>query len=609
MHTTATLPSDLRCTVLLPMWQVSLVRQHFGYLLCVHLLAVFLFLFVISENVSARIQGIWGACLLITWGCTALWVKRVSRSRYAAANPLWALRMLAMNIVVWSSPWVIAPTLFLSEDLPNQIAAVCVLVVLAAAASQILAAHFTAAVASTVCILLPAALMLVQGPDDFHLRMAICVIGFLCMTLLICFRSAQIVLDNYRLRLASEHMVRQLLEQVQAQQYTCDKTEQALVLAEQACKDKTRFLASASHDLRQPIHAISLFVAALKSEVFESHTRYLVDRLDRALSGLDSLFNCLLDISRLDAGLVTPAIRPVDAQVIAQTLESRFMPVATNKLLDFRVRCQPGLQLRSDPDLLVELLSNLLANAFRYTQNGGVLLSFRAHHGQVRIRVWDTGCGIPEGKLESIFDEFTQLNNPARDRRRGLGLGLAIVKRLAHMLGHGLEVHSRLGRGSAFGLLVERAADAGCLQYGGAPETQPKGNFHGTLVLVVDDEIDILAAMEALLASWGCLSILARSPEEAAKYVESSLRFPDLIITDHRLDNHQTSADVAAAVAPLIPYPVPTIVISGESHPYLATQIEDNGWVFMSKPVNVECLRVTISRVLGDASATLNQAA
>lgn len=593
----------------LPTWQVSLLRQHLGYLFGVHLLAAGLLLFLILDSASLYTRATWAACFIAAWGCAAMWLRRAPGAPRPVANSSWALRMLAVAVFIWSSPWIVAPLLLESEDLTNQVAAVCVLVILAAATSQTMAAHFPCAAISILSILLPTALLLQPMEEEFHLRILICLFVFVCVMLFICLRSTRTVLETCRLHFSSEHMVSQLKEQVQTQQNARDRFEKALVLAEQACMDKTRFLAAASHDLRQPIHAISLFVAALKSEVFEIRTRYLVDRLDRALAGLDSLFNCLLDISRLDAGLVTPSMKAVDAQAIAQTLESRFMPLAANKLLDFRVRCKTGLKLRSDPDLLIELLSNLLANAFRYTQSGRVLLTFREHDGRALVQIWDTGCGISEDQLVVIFDEFVQLNNPARDRRRGLGLGLSIVKRLANMLGHSLEVRSQPGRGSCFGLRAELGADAVPMHYDTLSEALPAAHLDGALVLVVDDEIDILAAMEALLSSWGCISILARSPEEAARYVETSLRFPDLIISDHRLANHQTSIDVVEAVSAKIPYPLPAIVISGEATPTLIADIESMGWLFMSKPVNVEHLRAAIARAMEMTGEMLGKAA
>lgn len=399
-----------------------------------------------------------------------------------------------------------------------------------------------------------------------------------------------------------------LQETLYRQELALDKAKKALCLAEQACLDKTRFLAAASHDLRQPMHAITLFVAALKAENFEGRPRYLLDRLDRSIAGLDELFNRLLDLGRLDAGVITPAFKTFDARAMVETLESRFAAVAASKSLDFRIRCPEGLRLRSDPVLLGELLSNLLSNAFRNTHRGGVLLSLRERGDLLLIQVVDTGCGIPGQYFDTIFDEFVQLNNPSRDRRKGSGLGLAIVKRLADVLDHRILLRSRVGRGSCFELQMQNAPRDSADAREAFAKT-PASTLNGALALVVDDEADILAAMEAILNAWGCHCITARSPSEAARYIDDSPRFPDVIITDHRLANHLTSFDVVSALAPLLAYEVPVIMISGECSPGLEKAAQDMGYAFISKPVNAPRLHRAIEEALARTSSVIEKAA
>lgn len=419
----------------------------------------------------------------------------------------------------------------------------------------------------------------------------------------------RIAIENSRIRFETEQAAEKLREQIGEQAALRERMEKALAAAEQACADKTRFLAAASHDLRQPVHAISLFVAALKLEDFDSRAKYLIDRLERSLVGLDELFNRLLDISRLDTGVITPAFKVFEALPIGQTLETRFAPLAHSKALRFRVHCPKGLFLHTDAELLIELIMNLLSNAFRYTERGGVLLAFRARANSVLIQVWDTGCGIADDKLDLIFDEFVQLGNPSRDRRKGLGLGLAIVRRLSGILGCGLRVRSKQGKGSMFGIEVARSTSIAALEYPAGDDNPMEQDLSGTLVLVVDDEIDILAAMEAVLSSWGCYAILARSIKEALKYVDTSLRYPDVLITDHRLGEHKTGFDVAAAVSTMVPYELPVIVISGESNCALEREVMERGWMFMNKPVNANRLRHALRRGLALGRTKLQTAA
>jgi signal transduction histidine kinase/CheY-like chemotaxis protein len=363
--------------------------------------------------------------------------------------------------------------------------------------------------------------------------------------------------------------------------------------------DRSRFLAAASHDLRQPIHAVTLFVAALKLQPLEGRSRYLVDHLDRSLTGLDELFNRLLDIARLDGGAIQPQVRSFGIATLLSPLGPRFQPVASERQLDFRVRLGPDDVVRTDPVLLVEILMNLLSNALRYTRRGGVLLGTRRRGGMLRIEVWDTGIGIAPREIGRIFEEFVQLDNPSRDRRKGLGLGLAIVRRLTDRLGHRLEVASHPGRGSVFALVVPiEARAARSVPVAAVPADLP--DLSGLLVLVVDDEIDILIATEALLKAWGCLVLVARSVDEATRWVHASERFPDVLITDYRLGEGMTAHDVVAAVGPLVPGRLPVLVLSAESTVSESGVVPSQGWSHMTKPVDERRLRAQIAALAAE---------
>ncbi len=369
-----------------------------------------------------------------------------------------------------------------------------------------------------------------------------------------------------------------------------EQAEHALAAAHQAVREKTRFLAAASHDLRQPVHAIGLFVGALKEEIREGRGRYLVDRLERSMAGLDELFNRLLDISRLDAGTIEPKMSVFAIVPLLQTLETRFAHMAENRRLDFRVHVPRPCSVRCDPALLVEILMNLLSNAFRYTERGGILMGTRRRGDRLLIQVWDTGIGIPPEHIDKIFGEFVQLGNSSRDRRHGLGLGLAIVRRLSDGLGCPVRVRSRPRRGSLFEISVPLSAEPAPLERIADPDFDP-ALLQGMLVLVVDDELDILIGMEALLVSWGCFVILARSVGEARRHLDQAERFPDLLITDHRLGDNTGSADVVAIVSELVPVPVPVIVVSGDATAPLQALADRQGWSLLPKPVNPARLR------------------
>jgi len=368
-----------------------------------------------------------------------------------------------------------------------------------------------------------------------------------------------------------------------------EQARAALARSRESDDQRTRFLAAATHDLRQPVHAVTLFVAALRAEPLAGRAGELAERLDRSLAGLDELFNRLLDISRLDAGAVPPRRSVFPIAGLLAPLEARFGPVAAERGLRLRVRAGALAHVDSDPALLVEMLMNLLSNAFRYTARGGVLLGVRRRGDTLLLQVWDTGAGIPRDRLESVFEEFVQLDNPSHDRRRGLGLGLAIVRRLSNALAHPVTVRSRPGRGSVFSIAVPLAAPPATPVAGEGPAGTEA--VRGLLILVVDDEIDILLATEALLSSWGCHVLLARGVDEALRRVDDSERYPDLLITDHRVADQGTGFEVVEAVRRAMPLPIPVLMLSGDASPALEQRARERGLRFLGKPVDARRLR------------------
>ncbi|MGE5648981.1 MAG: hybrid sensor histidine kinase/response regulator [Bacillota bacterium] len=586
-------------------WRIGVLRQQVIYAGCLHVLCATVLAALPLPKPFPALQGI--ALATVIWIAGTAGCYGFTATRFAARYPRRAAGLFCVAVSLWALAWAIAFQQLLPHVPGTALPAIVLL--LAAGTALAFAASFAAMACFTLFLLLPFAAHLLAGGAADGLSLGIVVLALLPLYLALCRRLNQVVLENCRLRIESEQAAEMLRERAGADAVLRERTEQALRTAEQACADKTRFLAAASHDLRQPVHAISLFVAALKLENFDTRAKYLVDRLDRSLAGLDELFNRLLDISRIDAGVITPSARVFEAHPIGQTLETRFAPLAAGKALRFHVHCPKGLFLHTDAELLIELIMNLLSNAFRYTERGGVLLAFRPRGDKALVQVWDTGCGIPEDHLDRIFDEFVQLGNPSRDRRKGLGLGLAIVKRLSGILGCTLHVRSTPGKGSLFELEVARSTDISAADYAATQAQQAEQDLSGMLVLVVDDEIDILAAMEAILSSWGCYAILARSIDEALKYVDASLRYPDVLITDHRLGDHKTSFDAVRAVSAVVPYEIPVIVISGEANSVLEREVQDMGWLFMNKPVNAAGLYHALQRALALGRKELPQVA
>ena len=277
--------------------------------------------------------------------------------------------------------------------------------------------------------------------------------------------------------------------------------EAARRVAEQANLGKSRFLAAASHDLRQPLQTLSLLRGILAKRIKDESGTRLVAKLEETLSAMSGMLNTLLDINQLEAGIVRPEIVEFPIGDLLDRLKTEFAYHATAKQLDWRVVAS-GLTVRSDPRLLEQTLRNLLANAVKYTERGKVLLGCRRRGDKLRIEVWDTGIGIPEGQLEAIFEEFHQLDNAARERNRGLGLGLSIVQRISDLLGHTIDVRSWPGRGSVFAIEVPLGANRHVL----APiarRWRQSVAAPGGMILIVEDDPAVREMLELLLREEG----------------------------------------------------------------------------------------------------------
>ena len=301
--------------------------------------------------------------------------------------------------------------------------------------------------------------------------------------------------------------------------------------AERANTAKTRFLASASHDLRQPMHAIGLLVELLRVRVQAPEQRDLADKTHQAVLSMEALFGSLLDISKLDAGAVQPQVQPFALQALLDRVQATHAPLAQAKGLRLRVRPTP-LHTDTDPALLERILGNLVSNAIRYTHTGGVLVGCRRRGDRVALQVVDTGVGIAADQRETVFEEFVRLGEGAPGDQ-GLGLGLAIVRRTAQLLGLPVALQSRPGRGSVFEVLLPVVAPAA-----GPPIAASDGavaRISGAFVLLVDDDATNLQAGAALLRDWGCLVATAHDAGSALAEAARHLRSPDVIVTDLRL--------------------------------------------------------------------------
>lgn len=361
---------------------------------------------------------------------------------------------------------------------------------------------------------------------------------------------------------------------------------------------KSHFLASASHDLRQPLHALNLFVAQLQTEADAAERRRLVERIEAAVSAMNELFESLLDMAKLEAGILEPHLTEFPIEQAFKRIETTFADAARQKGL--RLSVVPSrLRVRSDFVLLERILFNLVSNAVRYTARGGVVVGARCKGEQLRIDVCDTGPGIPQDQRRKVFDEFHQLTES--DRHGGLGLGLAIVERLGGLLNHEVELDSRPGHGSRFSVSVPRAAER--CSTAETPVSPPIVDpARDKLVVVIDDDPLVLEGMGGILRSWGC-RVLVTDSEEAVLPRIAAHR-PDLIIADYRLADGHTGIQAIKRLRERLGAAIPAFLISGDTAPERLRDASEQGFQLLHKPVAPMRLRAMLNRLLKAREAT-----
>ena len=365
--------------------------------------------------------------------------------------------------------------------------------------------------------------------------------------------------------------------------------------AEQADRDKSRFLAAASHDLRQPLHALGLFLESLQRSPLNDHQRTVLGHAHAASGAAAEMLTTLLDYSRLEAGVVKVRPAPFAVQPLLSALEQEFGVQADAAGLVYRTR-ETSAAAHADRSLVGLVMHNFISNALRYTSQGGVLIACRTRGKRLALEVWDTGAGIPQHQWEDIFREFHQLGNPERDRRKGLGLGLAIVQRLAREMGTAVEVLSQPGRGSVFRLWLDHWQ--GALEEEGAVAVtaQDARCLLGLKVLAIDDDEAVRLGVQSLLQSWGCQCITAESGREALESLEDFT--PSLIITDFRLRHEETGKQVLQALRAYLGTPVPAIILTGDTSPQRLRDAQSTQALLLHKPVSTGQLRSAIVQLM-----------
>ncbi len=391
------------------------------------------------------------------------------------------------------------------------------------------------------------------------------------------------------------YLEQRVKERTQELQVINEQMLKAKSVAEQANQSKTRFLASASHDLLQPLNAARLFTSALAGKKTDPETADLVDHIDSSLGAAEEIISTLLDISKLDAGALEPDIGNFPVNDIMRHLANDFSAISEDQGLDLHV-VPSSAWVRSDSKLLRRVIQNFLSNAIRYTPQGRILLGCRRLRGYIRIEVWDTGPGIPDDQLEKIFEEFRRFQQ-GRDKK-GLGLGLAIVDRISGMLNHPVNVRSVQGIGSVFSITVPMATPEKSHAEPAQPNASSRrvSSLGGLTVLCIDNDPAILHGMTALLKNWECRVRAAESLESAREALGEEL--PEIILADYQLDDNKNGLDAMDALRNDIGRDIPGILITGYMSPEVREDAINRGYQVLYKPVKPAALRAMVNKLL-----------
>lgn len=514
-----------------------------------------------------------------------LLVLAVARKKNWQCYPVrpWKIALIVTGCLggsIWGSAGIV---MFVPDSIVDQQFLLILLLGGTSLTMVMMAAYPPAFYATLVPMLLPITLRLLSDGNPMSLAIALVPIVY-GITLAILYQMVhKTLLESLRLRFELASTAEALAEQ---------KTR-----AEQATLAKSRFFAAASHDLRQPLHAQGLFVEELQLRNRDTKSEAILVNLKRSQESMQELFNSLLDVSRLDTSVVKPNYERFSIHVLLHELMLDFAPLALQKGLALRL-AHSNAVVHSDPTILKRIIGNFMSNAIRYTRQGKVLVGCRRRADRLRIEVWDTGTGIPTQDQEHIFEEFQQLHNPERDRRKGLGLGLAIVKRLAALVHCPIALRSQLNKGSVFSVTVPFVRTASAELHPPSMLVDQTPALSGHTILVIDDEPEILRGMQGLLERWGCRVLIAESITQAAAQVRGAEWSLSAIIADYRLRDHKTGIDAIVNVRSLLNRDVPAVLITGDTTPERLNEAQTSGYHILYKPVPPARLRTLLEHVV-----------
>jgi len=562
-----------------------------------HAIAVLITVFFLWGSVTPIWLLSWASIIVAQ---TFIWIYIVKKFRHAAHNThsnRKALMVFPIAGAVTGALWGV--TLYwpnIITDMASMVFLSIMVLGVSAAGLAVFSPYLRSFFIFASFMLIPFALRFFMQYSKLHWTLSAMFILYFGVLLISGFNMRRAVGQAISLRLENKDLIDELLiKNTQA--------EESREEAEKANISKSKFLAAASHDLRQPLHALGLFVDALDSRIQYKEVRDIVGNIRISTNALSDLLNALLDISKLDASVLTPKPIPFQLQPLLQRIVTDFSAPAKSKSLRLRVvNC--ALVVNTDPIMLERILRNLVSNAIRYTQSGGVLLGCRRHRKRnenyISIEIHDTGIGIAPENIECIFEEFYQAENPERDRQKGLGLGLAIVKRLGDLIDCPVSVLSVQKKGSVFRVRVPYV-DSVLAPVKSSPDYTH--DLKASRVLVIDDEALVRQGMQQILSQWQCPVLLAESIEQALEHISENAAI-DIILTDYRLRENQTGLDAIKKIHEVCNKKIPAIILTGDTDAQRLREAKASGFKLLHKPVQSAKLRSLMSYLLEQNDAS-----
>ncbi|SPK75102.1 putative hybrid sensor histidine kinase (plasmid) [Cupriavidus taiwanensis] len=574
--------------------QMNLIDQSFGCAMAGCSLAAIILAAGLTLNGDRPGALPWAGAMVLVCAVAYFGRLRLPERLTEAGATRYAHGMTAMLVLI-GALWGLVAWLYLDVRMPAVV--ICILSLIAgmsAAALAVFSACLPVAIGFFVPAIVPVWIAFLATGDIEYLPMFLGTPLYLFVLLVFARNYARVARQSIALRFENVELISQLREQTA-------RAEAAQHAAEEASRAKSVFLASASHDLRQPLHAMGLFLVSLGRTWLDERQRQLLAHIEASSGAAREMLNSLLDFSKLEAGVITPRARAFRLQPLLHKLENEFAPQAEARGLVYRTR-DTTVTLHGDPTLVELVLRNLIANAIRYTQQGGVLVACRQRGTRAVIEVWDTGIGIPAAQHRDIFREFHQLGNPERDQRKGLGLGLAIVEGLARTMRTRVTLVSSPGRGSVFRFDMPQAWES--------PEESPRPPaaraLDGLSVLVIDDDEAIRSAMSELLSAWRCECRTVESEEQALAALAQFT--PRLVLADYRLRGHRTGQQALDAIRQRLGRHVPAIIITGDTAADRLRTAHASGTALLHKPVVPQELQAAIGTLLREFPAQAHPA-